>query len=106
MIMKIYMNYGCLVQEDKECGKIIGNILAGNDGRRGYIYHTAVNPMYRKQGIAAALVNTALEALRNMGIHKIALVVFEKNETGNKFWEKMGFTENLLVFSFIMVHNE
>ena len=49
--------------------------------------------MYRKQGIAAALVNTALEALRNMGIHKIALVVFEKNETGNKFWEKMGFTE-------------
>ncbi|MCI8508448.1 MAG: GNAT family N-acetyltransferase [Lachnospiraceae bacterium] len=83
----------CFVAEDEEHGKIIGNILAGNDGRRGYIYHTAVNPMYRKQGIAAALVNTALEALRSIGIHKIALVVFEKNETGNEFWGKMGFIE-------------
>ena len=53
----------CFVAEDSE---IIGVILAGNDGRRGYIYHTAVHPDYRKQGIAANLtehVEKAMEML-------------------------------------------
>lgn len=73
--------------------KIIGAILAGNDGRRGYIYHTAVSPKYQKQGIGGQLVDTAVNALKNMGINKTALVVFGKNENGNAFWEKQGFTE-------------
>jgi len=38
------------------------------------------------------LVNAALEALKNEGINKVALVVFEKNDIGNSFWEKRGFT--------------
>lgn len=73
-------------------GRIAGTILAGNDGRRGYLYHTAVHPAYRGRGIARRLVREALEALRACGIHKMALVVFEKNEAGNAFWEKLGFT--------------
>ena len=72
--------------------KIIGVIIAGNDGRRGYIYHTAVNPDYRKQGIGTQLVDVALQALKNNGINKVALVVFDKNHTGNDFWEQIGFT--------------
>ena len=71
---------------------IVGAILVGNDGRRGYIYHTAVNPQYRKQGIAKSLVDTAMTALQKIGINKAALVVFDRNEIGNDFWEKMGFT--------------
>lgn len=71
---------------------ITGVIIVGNDGRRGYIYHTAVNPQYRKQGIAKSLVETAMSALQKIGISKVALVVFERNEIGNEFWEKMGFT--------------
>lgn len=65
--------------------KIIGAILAGNDGRRGYIYHTAVSPSYQKQGIGKKLVNKAISALSGIGINKTALVVFEKNENGNAF---------------------
>lgn len=72
--------------------QVAGVIMAGNDGRRGYIYHTAVSPLHRRQGIARKLVNTALDALKQIGIHKVALVVFERNEEGNEFWEKMGFT--------------
>lgn len=72
--------------------RIIGVIMAGNDGRRGYIYHTAVHPSYRKQGVGSALVKTALNALEQLGIGKVALVVFEKNIDGNAFWEKQGFT--------------
>ena len=71
---------------------IVGVIIVGNDGRRGYIYHTAVNPQYRKQGIAKSHVDTAMTALQKTGINKAALVVFDRNEIGNDFWEKMGFT--------------
>ncbi len=75
-----------------ENGKTVGVILAGNDGRRGYIHHTAVSPDCRRQGIARALVDTALKALHALGINKTALVVFERNTDGNAFWEHMGFT--------------
>lgn len=80
----------CFVAEDE--GKLVGVIIAGNDGRRGYIYHTAVEEGRRNQGIGSKLVNAALEALKDNGIHKVALVVFERNETGNAFWERMNFT--------------
>lgn len=80
----------CFVAESD--GQIVGVIIAGNDGRRGYIYHTAVDPQLRKQGIAKALVEHALMSLKNCGINKVALVVFEQNENGNAFWEKIGFT--------------
>ncbi|MDE6201004.1 MAG: GNAT family N-acetyltransferase [Clostridiales bacterium] len=73
-------------------GIIVGVIMVGTDGRRGYIYHTAVHPNYRKQGIAKALVNTALSAVESLGINKVAMVVFERNKAGNEFWENMGFT--------------
>ena len=76
----------CFVAEEEK--KIIGVILVGNDGRRGYIYHTAVSPDHRHQGIAAKLVDTSMTALKSLGINKAALVVFSKNEDGNAFWEK------------------
>ena len=71
---------------------VAGVIIAGHDGRRGYIYHTAVDPECRHQGIATRLVNEAMAALKKLGINKTALVVFSKNESGNAFWEKSGFT--------------
>lgn len=78
----------CFVAEEGDC--IIGAILCGNDGRRGYIYHTAVAETYRKQGIAKALVGAVLEALKSEGIYKAALVCFKTNELGNAFWEGTG----------------
>ncbi len=81
----------CFVAENEK--SIIGVIIAGNDGRRGYIYHTAVSTDHRHQGIAAKLVTEAMEALKALGINKAALVVFSKNTDGNAFWEKVGFTE-------------
>ena len=77
-----------------ECdGAVVGVIIAGNDGRRGYIYHTAVMPEYRGRGIGKALVGRALSALKECGINKVALVVFDRNEVGNLFWEREGFTK-------------
>lgn len=73
-------------------GRLAGVILAGHDGRRGYIHHTAVDPARQGQGIGRALVEHAMDALERAGIHKAALVVFSRNEAGNAFWERLGFT--------------
>lgn len=80
----------CFVAEDN--GKIVGVIMSGHDGRRGFIYHTTVMKEYRRQEIGKNLVASALAALEAEGIHKVALVAFEKNVSGNIFWEKIGFT--------------
>lgn len=79
----------CFVAE--ETGEIIGVILAGHDGRRGFIYHTAVRVSHRRKGVGASLVSAALDALKKEGITKVALVAFSRNEIGNQFWEKQGF---------------
>ena len=80
----------CFVAEKD--GNIVGVILSGHDGRRGYIYHLSVKFSERKQGIGNALLERAMKALENECINKVALVVFENNEIGNDFWEKQGFT--------------
>lgn len=80
----------CFVAEND--GMVIGVIIAGNDGRRGYIYHTAVNPLFRGRGTGRKLVESAMNALKEAGINKVALVVFGRNKDGNEFWKKMGFT--------------
>ena len=72
--------------------EIIGVILSGHDGRRGFIHHTTVSADYRRLGIGKRLVEHAMEALEKEGIHKVALVAFERNELGNSFWESIGFT--------------
>jgi ribosomal protein S18 acetylase RimI-like enzyme len=76
-----------------EGGTVAGVLLCGHDGRRGYIYHVAVDIRYRGQGIGKALLSAALDALKKEDIHKAALVVFRVNSQGNAFWETVGFTE-------------
>jgi ribosomal protein S18 acetylase RimI-like enzyme len=71
--------------------EIIGTIMAGNDGRRGHIYHLMVKPDHRKNGIGKKLLEKAEKSLQKEGIRKIFLVVFKENDIGNKFWEETGY---------------
>lgn len=73
-------------------GNIVGAILTGHDGRRGMISHTVVDVNYRRKGIAKALVDSAMNALKEEGITKVFLVAFKRNEVANQFWEAYGFT--------------
>lgn len=75
-----------------EEGELIGAIMAGHDGYRGYIHHTAVLEEYRNQGVGSLLVENALDAMKREGIKKVALVAFETNKSGNEFWQSRGFT--------------
>jgi ribosomal protein S18 acetylase RimI-like enzyme len=74
-----------------ENDELLGIILGGHDGRRGYIYHMSVAENHRKKGIGSSLVKECLESFKNEKISKVALLVFKYNETGNAFWEKQGF---------------
>ena len=80
----------CFVAETN--GKLAGVIMAGHDGRRGHIYHMAVDPLFRRQKIGSMLLDHALLLLKEQGISKVSLVVFESNTGGNAFWENHGFT--------------
>lgn len=83
----------------EENGNIVGTILAGHDGRRGFFHHVAVLPEYQKLGVGRMLADSAMNALEKEGINKVALVVFADNENGNGFWEHIGFTvRNDLVY--------
>ena len=73
-----------------ENNKLVGAILSGHDGRRGYIYHTVVLPEYRGRGIASDLVEKAVEALQKEGITRVCLNVMETNEQGKRFWINKG----------------
>lgn len=70
--------------------RLVGAILCGHDGRRGYIYHTVVLPEYRNRKIASSLVDIAVKALQEEGITRVCLNVMESNEQGKKFWLAKG----------------
>lgn len=77
----------------RDNGKIVGTVLCGYDGRRGYLFHLAVDKACRKQGVGKAIVNRALSKLASIGITKCLIFVFAKNRTGRKFWKRTGWTQ-------------
>lgn len=85
-------------------GMIIGSLLCGHDGRTGYFYHVCVAEKYRKRGIGKAMVARAMEALKEEGINKVALLAFRKNEVGNCFWKGVGWTgrEDINYYDFVL----
>lgn len=80
---------------------IIGTIMAGHDGRRGYLQHLAVDTAYRRQGIGTELVGRSLAALAALGINKAHLFALEDNESGKRFWQSLGWKErrDVVLFS-------
>ena len=78
----------CFVAEIE--GEIIGGILAGHDGRRGYIYHAIVVPEHQGKGIGKQLADAVCEALKAEGINRAGMLVFAGNHQGNAFWESQG----------------
>jgi ribosomal protein S18 acetylase RimI-like enzyme len=75
----------------EENGELAGIILGGHDGRRGYIYHIAVKPLFRSRGIGRALLESVEKALILEGINKVALISFKTNVGGNRFLRACGY---------------
>lgn len=73
-----------------ERGKIVGAVLCGHDGRRGYLHHLSVCAEQRRKGIATALVERAIDCLRQKGIRKCNGFVFADNLNALQFWQTLG----------------
>jgi ribosomal protein S18 acetylase RimI-like enzyme len=71
-------------------GKLVGAVLCGYDGRRGYLHHLAVAKNFRRRGIGAQLVTRCLEKLRRLGIQKCNIFVYADNTEGKAFWKHLG----------------
>lgn len=76
-------------------GQLVGAVLCGHDGRRGYIDQLAVRKSHRRQGIGKALVARCLYNLMRIGIHKWHLFVLEDNRDAIAFWKKLGWAERV-----------
>ncbi|MDN3659831.1 GNAT family N-acetyltransferase [Vibrio agarivorans] len=70
--------------------EIIGAILVGTDGRRGYVQHLAVKESMRGEGIGASLIDSAVAALSAIGIEKTHLFVVNENIGAQRLYEKLG----------------
>lgn len=73
-----------------EDDELVGTILCGNDGRRGYLYHLAVDPRFRRHGLGKRLVERSLAELKASGIDKSHIMVYGTNQTGFDFWTDAG----------------
>jgi ribosomal protein S18 acetylase RimI-like enzyme len=75
--------------------QLVAAILCCHDGRRGYLYHLAVAPSHRRQGIARAMVDCCLARLKELGIARCTLFVVADNEEGAAYWTHTGWRERV-----------
>ena len=68
-----------------------GAIIASHDGRKGWLNRIAVDPDYRRQGLAKKLTSAGEKALRKRGIKIFGLLIHEYNTASLKLAKKMGY---------------
>lgn len=72
---------------------IVGVSMCGHDGRRGHIYHVAVDRAYRRYGLGKRLVQECLDGLRGVGIVRAIILVADYNLGGAEFWKRAGWED-------------
>jgi ribosomal protein S18 acetylase RimI-like enzyme len=77
----------------RQGGRIVGAVLCGHDGRRGYLQHLAVARAHRGRGIARRLVQACLRRLASDGITRCNIYLFVDNSAGELFWKHNGWAE-------------
>ena len=86
--------------------RIVGSILCGSDGRQGSLYHVCVAREYRRRGIGTKMVGYCMQQLKLMGINKVSLIAFTRNDAGNAFWKQIGWTRKTDVNYYEFILNQ
>ena len=73
--------------------RVVGVVMCGHDGRRGHIYHLAVDPEYRRYGVGKRLVQECLDGLRQVGVVRAIILVADDNPGGAEFWTRAGWED-------------
>ncbi len=87
-------------------GEIVGCVMCGHDGRRGYLQHLAVSEHHRRRGIGSTLVRACLNKLASLGIFKTHIDVLVENRQAHDFWFRRGWQKRDDIFrlSFVTSH--
>ena len=72
-------------------GRIVGSVMAGHDGHRGWLYYVAAAPDLQKSGIGKALTRHAEAWLRKLGVPKVMLLIRPENKRVRRFYEAIGY---------------
>jgi N-acetylglutamate synthase len=79
----------------RDAGQVVGAVLCGHDGRRGYLHHLAVAVTHRKRGLGKQLVDTCLADLARLGIAKCNIFLFADHAAGEMFWQHNGWSKRV-----------
>ncbi|MFQ6026459.1 MAG: GNAT family N-acetyltransferase [Dehalococcoidia bacterium] len=71
--------------------QVVGSLMGGWDGWRGNMYRMAIDPQYRRLGLAGRLVETVETGLRRLGCSRITSLVFKNEEGAVPFWLSTGY---------------
>jgi N-acetylglutamate synthase len=74
-------------------GAVVGVALCGQDGRRGYIYHLAVDASVHQQGVGRRLVAECLASLARLDLRRALILVAGDNPGGQEFWRRCGWED-------------
>ncbi|MHA1304946.1 MAG: GNAT family N-acetyltransferase [Candidatus Heimdallarchaeaceae archaeon] len=87
----------------EEDGKIVGVVIGGFDGRRGYVHHLAVDPAYQKRGYGKLLMEELTRKFAEMNVHKVHLFIEKRNIGVVDFYEKLGWhvRDDLIMMSLV-----
>jgi ribosomal protein S18 acetylase RimI-like enzyme len=75
----------------KDLDGIVGSVMGGWDGRRGWIYHLAVKPSHQRRGIGKALVRELETRLVRKGAKKVNAQVYRSNAASLQFFSACGY---------------
>ena len=90
-LLKLTRDPGLFLVARDGAGKVVGTVMGGWDGRRAYVYHLAVAPELRRQGVADALMDELEERFRALGALKAKLQILVENETSKAFFAHRGY---------------
>jgi ribosomal protein S18 acetylase RimI-like enzyme len=71
--------------------RLVGSLMGGWDGWRGQMYRLAIDPAYRRRGIARRLVEAVEGRLRALGAERITSLVFTAEPGAATFWRSVGY---------------
>jgi len=91
----------CLIAKIDE--KVIGVVMGGFDGRRGYVHHLAIDPEYQRKGYGRSLMDELTERFQKKRVHKVHLFIEKHNKDVINFYRKLGWEirNDLVMMSFV-----
>jgi N-acetylglutamate synthase len=86
--------------------KIVGVVMGGFDGRRGYVHHLAIDPNYQNKGFGKLMMEKLMERFKKLKVHKVHLFVEKRNEKVINFYNNLGWNlrDDLIMMSYVPDH--